>query len=106
MEKSSSKSSFFSFPSPLKSNLKSSSAKARSLCWQKSVKEDNANWTTVDRQEPAADDMRRPRLTRRRCSAPSAVPLDFKSRKPMLKSIQMMKLGSSEVPSVSGLKAL
>ncbi|XP_053382013.1 uncharacterized protein LOC123541111 [Mercenaria mercenaria] len=101
MEKSSSKTSFFSFNSPLKSNLKSSSAKARSLCWQKSVKEDNANWTTVDAPEPSADDFRRGRNSKRRCSAPSVVPLDFKSRKPTLKTIQMMKLGSSEVPSPS-----
>ncbi|XP_060587847.1 uncharacterized protein LOC132743331 [Ruditapes philippinarum] len=101
MEKSTSKTSFFSFNSPLKSNLKSSSAKARSLCWQKSVKEDSANWTTVDNQEPSADEFRRGRQSKRRCSAPSMVPLDFKSRKPTLKSIQMMKLGSSEVPSPS-----
>lgn len=101
MEKSSSKSSFSSYPSPLKSNLKSSTAKARSLCWQKSVKEDNANWTTVEGPELAVDEVRRGRLSRRRCSAPCALPINLKSRKPSLKSIQMMKLGSSEVPSVS-----
>ncbi|XP_052249715.1 uncharacterized protein LOC127857355 [Dreissena polymorpha] len=104
MDKSSSKPSFFSF-SPLKSNLKSSSAKAKSLCWQKSVKEENANWTTVDRSEltPTPEEARRSRMSRRRCSVPCAMPLavDMQSRKPSLKSIQIMKLGSNEVPSPS-----
>lgn len=102
---SSPKPSLFSLPSPLKSNFKSSSAKARSLCWQRSVKEDNANWRTVDRPEPVptpAEELRRTRMSKRRCSAPSSMPLamDMQSRKPSLKSIQMMKMGSSEVPSV------
>lgn len=101
MEKSSSKPSFFTMPSPLRSNLKSSSAKTRSLCWQKSVKEENANWTTVDKPESTTEDLRCKRFGKRRMSAPCAVPLDFKSRKPSLKSIQMMKNGSDEVPSVS-----
>ncbi|KAH3711294.1 hypothetical protein DPMN_070799 [Dreissena polymorpha] len=109
MDKSSSKPSFFSF-SPLKSNLKSSSAKAKSLCWQKSVKEENANWTTVDRSEltPTPEEARRSRMSRRRCSVPCAMPLavDMQSRKPSLKSIQIMKLGSNEVPSVSHLRLI
>ncbi|XP_052765475.1 uncharacterized protein LOC128206833 [Mya arenaria] len=108
MEKSNSKSSFLSF-SPFKSNLKSSSAKARSLCWQKSVKEETANWRTVDRSSeasPTPEELRRGRIGRRRCSAPCAMPLAMEmqargDRKPSLKSLQMMKLGSSEVPSPS-----
>ena len=99
------KPSFFSMHSPLRSNLRSSTAKSRSLCWQKSVKEDNVNWKTVDRPDPttaSAEELRRTRMAKRRCSAPTHMPLamEMQARKPSLKSIQMMKNGSCEVPSV------
>ena len=86
-------------------SLKSTSpvSRRRPLFWQKTLHHD-CDWQSMEKMDVLPMEQFKNRLSKRRCSEPVAMVMGSKpARKPSLKSIQMMKAGSTDVPSVRTL---